>query len=380
MQRISKIYVSAVESSGDLLGADLARALKKKYPNATLIGMGGERMQEAGVKIIFNPATLAIIGVSEIIKQLPNILCFFSRIKKYIATEKPDLVILIDSPDTHFRLFKKIKKCGIPILYYVSPQIWAWRAWRIRKIKKYVNHMAVLFSFEEKIYRDASVPVTFVGHPLATLVKPTMNRETAYHYFQLSPDKPIVTLFPGSRRSELKYHLPILKKTMGLITQKNPSTQFVVMLAPHVTNADVALLSPSVTIARDHLYDLLQITTAAIAASGTVTLEIALMQVPLCIFYQFSAFNYWIARLLIRTQYIGLCNIVAETEIAKEFIQANATPDNIAQEMLRLLNDENYCRTYRTQCGDLRNKITATKNILDIDTSGINNHGSTRGA
>ena len=367
MQRISKIYVSAVESSGDLLGADLARALKKKYPNATLIGMGGERMQEAGVKIIFNPATLAIIGVSEIIKQLPNILCFFSRIKKYIATEKPDLVILIDSPDTHFRLFKKIKKCGIPILYYVSPQIWAWRAWRIRKIKKYVNHMAVLFSFEEKIYRDANIPVTFVGHPLGNIVKPTLSKNEITTLLTLNPNKPVVTLLPGSRHSELTNHLPIIIESVKKIQAAHPEAQFVLALANHLDKKTIAnLLPPSIQLIQNHLYDVLQISDAVIAVSGTVTLEVGLMQTPLCIIYRFSPLTYWVAKKLIRVKQVGLCNIVAEKEIAKEFIQDDVTADNISTEITHLITDKQYNQNMRMALSPIRSRVThPTKNSSD---------------
>ena len=182
MNDIRNIFISAGEASGDLLGANLARALLQKNPQLKLTGMGGKQMRDAGVSIQFNAEKLSVVGVTEVFTHLPSILSTWHAIKKYLREAKPDLVILIDFPDTHFRFLKTLKKLGIPVLYYVSPQIWAWRSGRIKTIKKYVNHMAVLFSFEEKIYREANVPVTFVGHPLGELVKPSMTKEQAYDF------------------------------------------------------------------------------------------------------------------------------------------------------------------------------------------------------
>src|SRR3989338_656173 len=391
---MTKIYISEGEASGDLLGADLAKTLLQKNPSLHLTGMGGSQMRDAGVDIQFDPKTVSIIGIAEVIKKLPYILWFFHRIKKYLIRTKPDLIILIDFPDTHFRLFKTAQKLNIPILYYTSPQIWAWRASRIKTIQKYVSHMAVLFAFEEKIYRDANVPVTFVGHPLANIAKPTMDKSAAYKHFNLSAEKPIVALFPGSRHSELKMHLPILLASAELIRKENPETQFVLVLANRFDQHDIetyfkayfktlkatgcartqrqgshwgmgaASTSTSwrpgfeIKVIQNHLYDLLQLTDAEIAVSGTVTLEIALMQVPLCVIYKFGAFNYFLAKLLIRVKHIGLCNIVAENEIAKEFIQAQATSDNIAQEILKLLSDQDYYREKKALYADLRDRVS----------------------
>lgn len=362
---INNIFISAGESSGDLLGADLARALIAKNPALQLTGMGGRRMQDAGVSIQFNSEKLAVVGASEVIKQLPSILRTWFAIKKYLAKTKPDLVILIDFPDTHFRIMKYAKKYSIPVLYYVSPQIWAWRAGRIKTIQKYVDHMAVLFSFEEKIYRDAKVPVTFVGHPLGNIVKPTMTKSAAYDFFELNPARPIVTLFPGSRRSEIDNHLSIMIDSMKKILAKKPETQFALMLASHFNQQSIAsasdkanLKSLNVNIVQDHIYDLLQITDAAIAVSGTVTLEIALMQVPLCIIYKMKSFSFWLAKKLIRVKNIGLCNIVAEKTVAKELIQAEANAELISEEIVNILNDKNYSDTIKKEFSALKNKVS----------------------
>lgn len=356
MSGTQKIFISAGEASGDLLGANLACALLQKNPSLQLYGMGGEHMRNAGVAIKFNAEKLSVIGVIEIIKHLPSIFSTWRAIKKCLRDTKPDLIILIDFPDTHFRFLKTAKKLGIPVLYYVSPQIWAWRASRIHTIKKYIDHMAVLFAFEEKIYRDANVPVTFVGHPLSDIVKPTLSIEAAYNFFQLDREKKIVALFPGSRRSELDNHLSIVIE----VANKISNTQFVLVLAPHFDIDKIRAQIPAhIRIIQYHLYDLLQITDAAIAVSGTITLEIGLMQVPLCVIYRMKPLTYWIGKTLIRVKYIGLCNIVCEKMVAKEFIQNDVTATNIADETIRLLNDE----TYYTQ---IKNELRKIKKAISI--------------
>jgi lipid-A-disaccharide synthase len=362
MQNINKrpkIFISAGETSGDLLGANLARALLQKNPQLILTGMGGQQMQNAGVSIKFNAEKLAVVGITEVLTHLPSILSTWHAIKKYLAETKPDLVILIDFPDTHFRIMKAAKKLNIPVLYYVSPQIWAWRAGRIKQIQQYVDHMAVLFSFEEKIYQLAKVPVTFVGHPLGDLVKPSMTKSDAYHFFQFNADQPIVTLFPGSRRSEIQNHLSIMIESVKKIVSEKPNTQFALMLANHFDAEKMrAQLPAEIKIIQNNMYDLLQITDAAIAVSGTVTLEIALMQVPLCIIYKMKPFTHWIAKKLIHIEHIGLCNIVAEKRIAKELIQDDVNSAVISAEILKLLNDKNYREKMKNEFQPLKKNIS----------------------
>lgn len=355
------IFISAGESSGDLLGADLTRALLQENPAYQLVGMGGSRMQAAGIDIAFDSKLLSVVGALEVIRHLPHILLTLHRIKKYLRDIKPSLIVLIDFPDTHFRIMKYAKKLGIPVLYYVSPQLWAWRSGRIKQIKKYVDHMAVLFSFEEKIYRDACVPVTFVGHPLVDIAKASMTKEAAYDFFNLVPQHPIIALFPGSRRSEMENHLSVIVESAKEITKKIPDAQFILVLANNFNETDIRKKIPhSIKIVRHHLYNLLQITDAAIAVSGTVTLEIALMQVPLCIIYKMSPLTFWIAKKLIRLKQIGLCNIVLEKMVAKEFIQDSANKKMISEEITKLITDQ----TYRDQ---IKFNLTKIKDKISIE-------------
>lgn len=334
------IFISAGEASGDLLGANLAKAIITKSPNTVLTGMGGQRMRSAGVDLKVDSKRLAVVGLFEIITHLPDIWLTLRRIKQHLKTSKPDLVILIDFPDTHFIISKMAKKLGIPVLYYVSPQIWAWRSGRIKHIQKYIDHMAVLFAFEEKLYQRAGVPVDWVGHPLIDIVKPTMTPQESFNHFELDCNKRIIALFPGSRHSEVSMHLPILIETAKLIRASHSDVQFVIPLANSI---DAALLNETpdwIIICRGHLYDLLQITHCALAVSGTVTLEIALMQVPLCILYKLKPLTYQIANKFINVEHIGLCNIVAEETVAKEFVQQEANPQALSDGIKMLLNNE----------------------------------------
>ena len=356
------IFISAGEASGDLLGANLAKALLEKNPALNLTGMGGARMRDAGVSIKLDPSKLSVVGLSEVFTHLPSIIFALWAINKYLRKTKPDLVILIDFPDTHFRVSKMAKMLGIPVLYYVSPQIWAWRYGRIKHIKKYIDRMAVLFSFEEKMYQKEKMPVDFVGHPLVDIAKTTMTAEESYPFFNCDPMHPIVTLFPGSREGEISRHLPIIIEATNHILKQQPNAQFILMLANHVEEDAIRKLLPDyIKTNKKNLYDLLQISDAAIAVSGTVTLEIGLMQVPMCILYQLNAMSYYIATKVVSAEYIGLCNIVAENMVAKEFIQADATPENIAAEILKLLSDQAYHADIKMRMAAVRRNLGPTK-------------------
>lgn len=351
------IFISAGEASGDLLGANLAKALFNASPNIQLTGMGSTRMEKAGVDICIDSKKLAVVGLFEVITHLPDILKVLRRIKKHLKNTRPNLVVLIDFPDTHFIISKMAKKLGIPVLYYVSPQLWAWRPKRIKHIQKYVDHMAVLFAFEKALYEKAGVPVTFVGHPLVDVVKPSMSKEATFKYFQLNPKKRFVALLPGSRQSEITMHLPILIEMAKTLYTSHPDVQFVLPLASHLNESDLPELPDFITVCRDHLYDLLQISHCAIAVSGTVTLEIAMMDTPFCIFYKLNALTYQVAKRFVDVKYIGLCNIVAQEMVAKEFVQEEATPNALALEIKRLLDDTDYYQKKQTQLNKVKENL-----------------------
>ncbi len=353
-----KILIIAGEASGDLLGAHLAKTLKTFDPTLHLSGMGGQQMREAGVDIFIDADKLAVVGAFEVIKHLGDILAAMRVLKHRFAHEKPDLVIFIDYPGFNLRMARQAKKAGIKVLYYVSPQIWAWRYNRIKKIRKNVDRMAVLLSFEEKIYQKENVPVSFVGHPLVDIATPTVSRETVYSQFNLDPNKPIVALFPGSRHHEVNRLLPIMVDAAKLIRARIPDVQFVLPLAPNLSIENVcSFLSPDIRVIQHNTYNVLSVCDAAIAVSGTVTLEIALQKVPLVIIYKMAPFSYWLGTKLIDVPFIGLCNLVAEERVALELIQKTVTPEAIANEICRLLNDDDYRQSLLTKLATVRSKL-----------------------
>ncbi|AKQ33376.1 lipid-A-disaccharide synthase [Candidatus Coxiella mudrowiae] len=353
-----QILIIAGEASGDLLGAHLAKSLKFLDPQLKVAGMGGKRMREAGVNIFIEAEKLAVVGVSEIISQLGDILAARQCLKNHFKIERPDLVIFIDYPGFNLHMAKQAKKAGIKVLYYVSPQIWAWRYGRIKKIKKYVDHMGVLFPFEERLYQRENISVSLVGHPLIDITVPTLPREKVYQKFDLSTEKPIIGLFPGSRSREIARLLPIITSATRLIKERLPNAQFVLPLAPNLSSQDVHnYLFSDIKIIEDNTYNVLSVCDAAIAVSGTVTLEIALHQIPFVILYKVSPLTYWLGKRLIQVPFIGLSNLVAEEPITPEFIQHQATPQAIANEIYRLLEDHSYRQTCLNKLKPLRAKL-----------------------
>ena len=357
-----RIFMCCGEASGDLLGGHLAQALFEREPNLSITGMGGTHMQAAGVELIEDLNRVGVLGGFELIKHAKNIYRVAKKIKQYLKQNKPDLLILIDYPGFHLNaIAPAAKKYGIPVLYYVSPQIWAWRYGRIHKIRRNVNHMAVLYRFEEALYQKEKVPVTFVGHPLKNSAQATLTQEECYSLFKLDPQKPIVALLPGSRKQEVEHLLPIILETKKLIQQTMPRVQFAMPIASTLGKDYFANKLPDdITLVENNTYNLLSIANTAITASGTATLEISLMNVPMLILYKLTTPTYWLARLRLigkKVPQLGLCNIIAQETVAKEYLQHAAIPKDIAEETIKLLNDE----AYRA---DIKQKLLRIKSEL----------------
>lgn len=369
-----KIFLLAGEASGDLLGANLANALLTLLPDLELMGIGGVKMQQSKVKILMDMSSLDVVGLWEVIKNLITIRRAMQKTKFLLRAQKPDLLILIDYPGFNLRMAQFAKSIGIKVLYYVSPQVWAWRYQRIHHIKKYVDHMAVLFPFETKIYQKENIPVTFVGHPLAKLVQVTQSQLSVYHQYGLNSDHKVIALLPGSRQQEIRLLLPLMVATIPLIRQKIPDAQFVLPLANTLQVEDLKkYLTSDITVIKNNTYNILSLCSAAMVTSGTATLEVALCQVPLVVVYKTVALNYWIGRCVIRLKEIGLCNIVAQQRIVQELIQSKATPIAIATEVIRLVTDLNYRQTIleniqkmRLLVGDEENSMKMAELVLKL--------------
>lgn len=354
-----KIYISTGELSGDIIASKLVNELQQKNPDIQVNAMGGQHLKDAGANIIVDIEHLSVHGVWEVIVQFKAIRRAFKDVVTHLKATKPDLVILVDYSGFNLRLAKVAKSLGIKTLYYVSPQIWASRYGRVKKIKQYIDHMAVLFQFEEGIYRKEQIPVTFVGHPLADNAKPMITKEQAYSTFNMNPEHPVIALLPGSRRNEIIKLMPSIIDACALIKKTIPNAQFIMPLANSISDELIQpyLQNHKITVVRNQLYNALSICDAAIAVSGTITLEVALQQVPLVIIYRVNWLTAAVFKLAINTPYIGLCNIIAQEKVAQELLQFQATPKLIAKETLRLLNDQAYRQTIKQKLSTIPAKL-----------------------
>lgn len=358
-----RIFIIAGEASGDNHGAKLVKEIKRQAPTCSFMGIGGSELKAEGVDIIIDANQLSVVGVSEVLGQLSVILAALKKVKQTLKTQRPDLVILIDFPDFNLRVAKAAKQLGIKVLYYISPQLWAWRSGRIKTIKKYVDHMAVVFPFEVDLYQRHQVPVTYVGHPLANTVTSHLTALEARQAFQLEPDNYTVGLFPGSRKGEISRLLPTILVAAKRLKQKQPTVQFILPLAssipeslitPYLSNFDFA-----VKIVKQRTYDVMRACDAAIIASGTVTLEAALMQLPMVVIYKISQISYLLGKWLIKIPYISLANIVAEEYVVPELIQGAANPSTIADKIEKLLVDSAFQAELRQHLTKVKKNLTA---------------------
>ena len=353
--------IVAGEASGDIYGADLVTEALKLDPDLHFFGIGGARMRESGVETLVDSSVMAVVGLVEVVRHFDVISSAFKRLQQIILDTPPELLILIDYPGFNLRLAKVARKAGVKVLYYISPQIWAWRQGRVKKIARLVDHMAVILPFEAPFYQQAGVPVTFVGHPMLDLVDVALDRSAAAASFGLDPARSIVGLFPGSRRSETERLLPVITAAAGRLKERFPDIQFILPLASTLNSDDIVpLLSAAgldVTITRDRIHDMIRSCDAVISVSGTVTLEIALVGTPMVIIYKLAPLTYQLAKRLVKVPNIGLCNIVAGETVVQELIQDQANPAAIAAEVGRLLTDQAYNATIVRKLGEVRAKL-----------------------
>jgi lipid-A-disaccharide synthase len=338
-----RVMMVTGEASGDLHGAHLMEAIRRIDPNIQFFGMGGEALRRTGMNLLYHNQSLSVVGITEVLLKLKSIRKTLRGLKRVLDLERPDLVILIDFPDFNLRLAKFAHQRGIPVFYYISPQVWAWRAGRVKLIARWVKKMVVFFAFEVPIYKAAGVDVEWVGHPLLDVVKPHLPKEDALKQLGLDPGKRTVGLLPGSREQELERLLPVLLDTAHLLQQEIPGLQFVIPLAPGLTKTSVSRWMENawvpVKLVEGQTYDVMNLSDLLIMASGTATLEAAILGKPMVIIYKVSFISYWIGRALVHVKHIGLVNLVAGKGIAPELVQEDATPERIAKEALRILND-----------------------------------------
>ena len=341
-----RIMIVAGEASGDMHGARLIAALKEQAPGAQICGIGGPELTRQGVEILYDASRLAVVGIVEVISHFRFIREAMRALEKRLREQPPDLLILIDYPDFNLILAKKAKRLGIPVFYYISPQVWAWRSGRVKTIKKLVDRMGVILPFEQEFYRKFGMNVDFVGHPLMDAVQPTRSREDFLHSLGIAPESTVIGILPGSRKREIAGMLPVfLAAAKRMQEQMTPKPVFVLPLAPTLSEEDLlanglADAGVEVRVVRENRYDLMGACSAVMAASGTVSLELAILNVPMVISYRVSPLTYFLGRRLIKVQYASLVNLVADREVVPELLQDEAVPEKIAQATMRLIENQ----------------------------------------
>ncbi len=350
------VVMVAGEASGDQHGAHLIRELKKRRPDLRVAAVGGRAMQAAGAEIVIPADRLSVVGVTEVVAKIPRLVSAMTELKRLLVRAHPDLLILIDFPDFNLHLAAAAKRAGIPVLYYISPQIWAWRAGRVKKIRARVDHMAVILPFEAEFYARHGIPVSFVGHPLMDAP------ENSAAPPPCSSRPPIVALLPGSRDREVARLLPEMLKSAALLKRSHAGLRFMVSRAPTIAPAMIRDIvdragPADLEITDEPVHSLFSRCRVAVAASGTVTLEAALCGTPTVIAYKVSPLSYLLGRLMIRVQHIGLANLIAGGRLMPELIQHQATAAAIAREVRTLLSDPALYANACTGLGEVRRKL-----------------------
>lgn len=357
------IGIVAGEVSGDLLGAGLMRALKKRWPNARFVGIGGASMLEEGCESLFPMERLSVMGLFAVLGRIRELLHIRKTLKQRLIEEKIDVFVGIDSPDFNLPLEGYFKKAGIPTAHYVSPTVWAWRQKRVLKIRRDVDLMLTLLPFEADFYQRFDVPVKFVGHPFATDIDQNLDYARAKRYWGFAPADKVVAVLPGSRGGELKYMGPLFLETIRLINIMNPKACFIVPLAneqrrqqfeQQLAEFDAKL---PVQLVDGHAREVMAGADIVLTTSGTATLEAMLLKRPMVIAYRWGVISHAIFSRLIKNRYIGLPNLLADAEIAPEYLQDKATPDTLAREVYRLMQDPERCRTMQARFEDIHEQL-----------------------
>ena len=346
-KKLITIGIVAGEASGDLLGSHLMATLKEARPEVRFVGIGGPKMQSEGMEVLFPMEKLAVRGYVEVLRHYREIIGIRSKLRKYFLANRPDLFIAVDAPDFNLNLELALKQHGIPTIHYVSPSIWAWRGERIHKIKRAVSHMLALFPHEPKLYQQAGVPVDYVGHPLADMLPEQPNRAEMRETMRIPMHAKVFALLPGSRQSEVRQLARTLIETAKLILQKLPDARFLVPLASRETRGifeqalyDCGAQELPITMLFGHAQDAMIVADGVLVASGTATLEAALLKRPMVITYRMPALSWWLMKRKSYQPYFGLPNILCGRFVVPELMQEDATPENLAQALLNLLNNK----------------------------------------
>lgn len=356
------VMVSCGEASGDLYAGALARALRAQAPGTRVIGFGGQQMAASGAELAGDYRGLAVTGLTEVLRVLPRTYAMYRRLVALARSVRPDVFVAIDFPDFNFRLAGAVHALGIPVVYYVSPQLWAWRPGRIRALKAFADKVLPIFPFEVEIYERAGVPVEFVGHPLIDLIAVTSTRQAFVTSLGLDPAAPVVGLLPGSRPNEVRALMPVLLEAIPRIRAGRPGTQFVLARAPRLSASlfdALGSIDGGVAVVEGRTDDVLHASDVVLTASGTATVQTALHGTPMVILYKLSPLTYRLGRPFVSVDTFGMANLIAGRRIVPELIQADCTADRVAAEALSLLNDHARAGQMRQDLAEVRQTLGA---------------------
>ena len=361
MSARQKIVIIAGEASGDLHGSSLVKELKKINPDLKFFGIGGDKMKREGVELIFHIDCLSIMGFFEVIKNLSFIREVMKTMVAVTEARRPDLAILIDYPGFNLRFARKVKSLGIPVVYYISPQVWAWGGNRVKKMQGLIDKMIVVFPFEKQIYDKFNVACEFVGHPFLEMARPVLSLEDFQRKFDIRKNEVVVGLLPGSRWQEVEKILPIMLESSQLLKTRIKNVKLLLGLAPTIKKDKIESLlteaNSQVMIVENLTYDLMKHADLLLIASGSATLECAILGTPFLVLYKTGFWNYLVAKSLISIPNIALANVVAGKRIVPEFIQKKAVPSRIAEEMYEILSDKNRYKVIQNELTKVREKL-----------------------
>ncbi len=362
LQSPIKLMLVAGEASGDKHAAHLAAALKALNPQTQFFGSGGDEMRAVGVETLVDVRELAIMGALEVAAALPKFLRVFRQLREAANARKPDAVILVDWPEFNLRLAKKLKRDGHRVFYYISPQVWAWRSYRVQQIQRDVERMLVILPFEQEFYERHGVQVEYVGHPLLDSVRVTATREEFCQKYKLDPARPIIALLPGSRRKEVTYILPPMLEAARELQPTNPALQFVLALAPTIARAQVETNSlPNLTVVENDTYNAVAAADLAVVASGTATLETAIIGTPLIVCYRASELNWRLFTPFIKVPFVGMPNLIAGREVAPELLQNDLTGKRLVRQITEWVSDAERLQQARADLQEVRQKLGEAK-------------------
>jgi lipid-A-disaccharide synthase len=353
----AKVLISAGEASGDLYASSLVEALRRRHPNTDFFGCTGPRLRNAGVRQIVDSASLAVVGLAEVVTHLPRIRREFHKLLAAARRERPDIAILTDSAGFHLRVARRLHAMGIPVIYLVAPQVWAWRQWRLPLMRRVLTRLLCIFPFEKAFFEKHGIPAVYIGHPLARLVRPSASRAELRSRWGIPEDSFLIALLPGSREGEIERHRPYLEEATHRIEAALPGKCQFVLALPPAAKIRERFSGSSIQVKEGQTWDILACADVALAASGTVTIEACLLGAPMVTFYRVNQLSWMLGKYLVRVPFFSMVNLIAERKVVPELIQNDMTGTRLAAEVLALLNDG-------TRRAEMRRKLAQVSALL----------------